>query len=164
MYHYRFELTPARGAKSSIDYCNDAVRTSLISAPAQINSRHTYAYSGKKIAIAEDDIAPQQILLSLFSREPLSNPGRALSALTRFLSTVHAPLWAGEIYGGKIFQMRVISADNEVSPEDLTDADLVHGLIDLLASGTEGDPALREALAAAKASLAPWLLPRLNKK
>lgn len=156
MQIYKYELTPSK-PHSTINYCEKGVRATLLKAPQSINDGYAFRRDGKALRIEAENVGPQRIVVTLESKASLPHATRSLSALTRYLSTRHADIWAGEIYNRTIFRMTLLSADSDNAPEDLSDAELSAGLIKLLFSDNAVDPALRKTIVEVKRLLLPFL-------
>lgn len=162
MYTYTYELTPSK-THSTINYCEKEVRATLLSAPENINDGYAFRRSGKVLRIDSDVMEPQRIVVTLSSPETITHASRSLSALTRYLTTSHANIWVSEIYHKTLFRMRLLSTHSDDTPEDLSDLDLMRGLMGLLFGDCTPDPALKGTITEVKRLILPFLKEPVNK-
>lgn len=128
MYVYTFELTPSK-KYATIDYTsfvelfNEACR--------YINRGLSYTRDGKELHVKE--IKTDSLIVILNSKDPLQNPARSLSALTRFLTTNYSNIFKEYIYNKTLFSMRLIES-NCISSQStyISDEEMLKAIIDLL--------------------------------
>lgn len=120
---------------SDIDYTKyqQIIRTAI----RDVNEGITFRRDGKCIALKE--IKEKEILLTLNCKTPLVHAARSLSALTRNLTCNYPESFSPFIYNRTLFHMDLLSQDSsfgDLDIFDITDTDLLKGVIDLLFTHT----------------------------
>lgn len=129
MYLYRFQLSFAK-RKTTLNFSgNQDVMLEAINA---INNGIAFKRDGKNFHI--EQMTDNRLILKLESKKSLINPSRSISALTRYLTTYHLDVFGGAIYNKTLFSIELLSQEHCVStvPEDMSNEDLLKGMIDLL--------------------------------
>lgn len=133
MHTYIFSLMFARKrtALNFVEY-----KDIFIEAINDINDGSAFKRDRKNFQIEKIDA--DELIIKLTSKESLTNPARSISALTRYLTTYHFDIFGNSIYNKTLFKIELLSKENHVStaPQDLSNEDLIKGMIDLLYSYT----------------------------
>lgn len=145
MYYYCFQLTPSH-PNSNIDY--QKYRNEIILAINSVNNGIAFKRDGKTIEITNNDINTQEINLTLKCKTPLIHAARSLSALTRNLTGNYPNIFSQYVFNKTLFHMELISQGSSFDDmEEISDTDLLKGVIDLLythTTTTKAEAVLRE--------------------
>lgn len=144
MYYYSFKLTPSQ-PNSDIDYTD--YQQEILSAIRTANSGIAFKRDGKRIDVAKEDIKSNEIILTLNCKTPLERAARSLSALTRNLTGNYPEIFSKYVYNKTLFHMELISQDSSFDDLEISDTNLLKGVIDLLftyTATTKTDAILRE--------------------
>lgn len=133
MYFYRFKLTPSQ-PNSTIDYTK--YLQELSEAINSVNNGIAFRRDGKCIELAKNDIKEKEIMLTLCCKTPLEHAARSLSALTRNLTVNYPSIFSEYVFNKTLFRMDLISQDSSFSDLEMSDTDLLKGVIDLLFTHT----------------------------
>lgn len=133
MYYYQFRLTPSQ-PKSEIDYTN--YKDEIIDSVNSVNAGIAFKRDGKEIVLSSNDIEQQAIILSLNCKTPLEHAARSLSALTRYLTTNYNDIFSQYVFNKTLFHMDLISQSSSFDELEISDTDLLKGVIDLLFTHT----------------------------
>lgn len=130
MYIYTFQLKFAK-RHTALTFNN--YKHIFISAITDINDGLTFKRDGKTFQIVQ--MEETFLILQLKSRNPLRNPSRSISALTRYLTTYHFDIFGDSIYNKTLFSIELLSQRCYVSstdPQTISNEDLLKGMVDLL--------------------------------
>lgn len=133
MYFYDFKLTPSQ-PNSIIDYTK--YQHEILTAVDSVNNGIAFKRDGKSIALDKDDIKKKEIMLTLTCKTPLEHAARSLSALTRNLTGNYPNIFSEYVFNKTLFRMDLISQDSSFSDLEMSDTDLLKGVIDLLFTHT----------------------------
>lgn len=133
MYFYGFKLTPSQ-PNSDIDYTK--YQHELLKAVESVNNGIAFKRDGKRIELDKNDIKENEILLTLTCKTPLEHAARSLSALTRNLTGNYPNIFSQYVFNKTLFRMELISQDSSFSDLEMSDTDLLKGIIDLLFTHT----------------------------
>lgn len=156
MYHYVFNITPARQKSGILFTAHEARIKEAIEA---INGGISFKRDRKCLTLLNID--DREMSIRLTSPEPLKNPARSLSALTRYLTTKYPDVFEPYIYNKTLFNIHALSQETTPTPKDefrLSNEEVLKGIIDLLYTY----PNTRE-VKAAKAQIVQILQTVLNK-
>lgn len=129
MYYYCFQLTPSQ-SNSDVDYTN--YRHEILSAVNSVNNGIAFRRDGKFIEMSDKDINPKELKLILKCKTPLVHAARSLSALTRNLTSNYPDIFAQYMFNKTLFHMNLVSQDSSYDNLEISDTDLIKGVIDLL--------------------------------
>ena len=129
MYFYDFKLTPSQ-PNSKIDYTK--YQKEILVAVDSVNNGIAFKRDGKTIELAADGIKKNEIMLTLTCKTPLEHAARSLSALTRNLTGNYPNIFSKYVFNKTLFRMDLISQDSSFSNLEMSDTDLLKGVIDLL--------------------------------
>ena len=143
MFYYTFLLTPTRN-KSTINFSE--YRDILVEAANKINNGLAFRRDAKSLNILPKDIADKEIILTLASQMPLTNPARSLSALTRYLTTYYPDQFHPYVYNKTLFNIKLLNKESsmEGNIDNINNEDLLKGMIDLLYGHIEPNPKMQE--------------------
>lgn len=144
MYYYKFKLTPSQ-PNSEIDYT--MYQQEILAAIDSVNNGIAFKRDGKTIDINKEDINEKEITLTLNCKTPLDHAARSLSALTRNLTGNYSDIFSKYIFNKTLFHMDLISQDSSYDNLNISDTDLMKGVIDLLfthTTSTKAEADLRE--------------------
>ena len=144
MYYYDFSLTPSQ-PNSDVDFSK--YKTEIITAIDSVNNGIAFKRDGKSIDINDEDITCQKIKLTLRCKTPLNHAARSLSALTSNLTRNYPKIFGKYIFNKTLFHMDLISQRSSFDDLEITDTDLIKGVIDLLfthTTTTKEEATLRE--------------------
>ncbi len=133
MYYYGFRLTPSQ-PNSNVDFTE--YHQELLTAVDAVNNGIAFTRDGKNIQLKKDDITEKEILLTLTCKTPLEHAARSLSALTRNLTSNYPDIFSQYVFNKTLFRMDLISQDSSFGDIEISDTDLIKGLIDLLFTHT----------------------------
>ena len=161
MHTYKFALTPAN-RKMSVNFksLEDKYRIFTIAAN-NCNSGVTFRRTEKKIII--EQITDNQIELTLSSAAELSSPTRTLSAYSRELIRLdkESSLLDSLIYNHTLFRTELIETVKtpQKSIDDISSAELLKAIVDLLYSSSKGynTKQKNEAIAKLKEIVLPFM-------
>jgi len=157
MYHYSFKLSPAR-QKSEIVFTEHM--TLIQEAIEAINGGISFKRDCKSLNLLNID--DKEMVIKLTSQDPLANPARSLSALTRYLTNKYANLFEQYIYNKTLFNIQTLSQESTPSAKvdfDLSNEEIMKELIDLLYTYPN-----TKAVKVAKAQIVEILRPFVEKK
>ena len=161
MHTYKFTLAPANRKMSvNFKYLEDNNRIFTLAA-SNCNSGVTFRRSEKKIII--DQIAENQIDLTLSSATELSSPTRTLSAYSRELIRLDKEnsLLDSLIYNHTLFRTELIEIvkTRQKSIDTISSAELLKAIVDLLYSSTKSynTKQKNEAIAKLKEIVLPFI-------
>lgn len=161
MHTYKFTLAPANRKMSvNFKYLEDNYRIFTLAA-SNCNSGVTFRRSEKKIII--DQIAENQIDLTLSSATELSSPTRTLSAYSRELIRLDKEnsLLDSLIYNHTLFRTELIEIvkTRQKSIDTISSAELLKAIVDLLYSSTKSynTKQKNEAIAKLKEIVLPFI-------
>lgn len=159
MYYYKFILTPSQ-PNSDIEYTK--YQQEIISAVAAVNNGIAFKRDGKKIELETKDIQEKKIMLTLTCKTPLEHAARSLSALTRNLTVNYSEIFSQYIYNKTLFRMDLISQDSSFGDTEISNTDLLKGVIDLLftyTTTTKAEAQLRsETIKKIKELVKPYII------
>lgn len=144
MYYYNFKLTPSQ-PNSNVKFTEYIPE--ILAAANSANNGIAFKRDGKTIDIRNEDIAAQEIMLTLRCKTPLTHAARSLSALTRNLTGNYPDIFGKYIFNKTLFHMELLSQHSSFDDLEITDTDLIKGVIDLLfthTTTTKEEAALRE--------------------
>lgn len=144
MYYYRFQLTPSQ-PNSDIDYTD--YQHEILSAVDAVNNGIAFKRDGKFIEMSKNDIKFKELQLVLKCKTPLVHAARSLSALTRNLTTNYSDIFSKYVFNKTLFHMNLISQDSSYDNLEISDTDLIKGVVDLLftyTTTTKTEAVLRE--------------------
>ena len=120
MFIYNLELVPSK-KYVSLDYTK---HKDIFS--------ESCTYINRGLAFTRDQKA-LKITVQLESANPLQNPTRSLSALTRFLTSNYSGIFEEYVYNKTLFNMSLINTISDDSDADITisDAEMLKIIIDL---------------------------------
>ncbi len=133
MFNYTLSLTPSRG-KSDINFTD--YKDLILAAIANVNNGLAFRRDCKKIEINECDILEKSITLTLFSRDHLTNPGRCLSGITRYLTANYGDIFSPFIYNKTIFCITLTERKSSLATrnDEITNEELFKAIFDFLYS------------------------------
>lgn len=133
MYYYNFKLTPSQ-PNSNVDFTK--YKKEILTAVNSVNNGIAFSRDGKNIQLDKDNITEKEILLTLTCKTPLEHAARSLSALTRNLTGNYPDIFSQFVFNKTLFRMDLISQDSSFGDMELSDTDLLKGIIDLLFTHT----------------------------
>ena len=133
MFKYLLSLSPSR-AKSTIIFTD--YKDLIISAISNVNNGLAFRRDCKKIEIHESDILDKKITLTLYSKDYLSNPGRCLRGITKYLMSNYSDTFSQFIFSKSLFCITLIEQSSSVgtSNDEITNEELFKAIFDLLYS------------------------------
>lgn len=137
MYSYTFLLTPSRN-KSNIVFTE--YKEIFSEAVDNINGGLAFKRDNKKLSISNQEVREKELKIILFSKMPLENPARSLSAFTRYLTTYYPDIFKKHLYNKTLFSMNLIgqeSSDYSIDDFCISNEEILKSMIDLLYSHTE---------------------------
>lgn len=157
MHYYCLRLSPAR-QKSGIVFTEHEVL--IQEAIEAINGGISFKRGGKSLELLNID--DKEMVIKLTSQDPLANPARSLSALTRYLTNRYSNLFEQYIYNKTLFNIQTLSQESAISAKDdfgLSNEEIMKELIDLLYTYPN-----TKAVKIAKAQIVEILRPFVEKK
>jgi len=127
MYNYFFELLPSKRG-TDLDFCEH--REKINEAVENINNGLVFKRDRKKIEITS--IERNKIKLTLSCKTPLVHSARSLSSLTRYLTTHYTKDFEPYISNKTLFSMNLIAQENAFEDFDISNEEMLKGVIDLL--------------------------------
>ena len=130
MYVYTFKL---KFSMRSTALKFNEYKNIFFDAIDNINDGAAFKRDGKRFNIVQ--IEDKFLILTLSSKNSLKNPTRSISALTRYLTTYHFNIFGNSIYNKTLFCIEMLSHENHIprqNPQDLSNEDLIKGMIDLV--------------------------------
>ncbi len=157
MYHYTLRLSPAR-LKSSLIITEH--KTLISEAIEAINGGISFKRDGKYLVLL--NIGDKEMTIRLTSQDPLANPARSLSALTRYLTTKYPEIVEPYIFNKTLFNIQMLSQESTTMHQEdfsLSNEEIMKTMIDLLYTY----PSTRD-VKAAKHQIAEILRPFVEKR
>jgi hypothetical protein len=130
MYHYNFRFSPAR-QKSGLIFTEH--KMFIEEAIKAVNGGISFKRDGKILDLLNID--DKEMVIKLTSQDPLANPARSLSALTRYLASKYSNLFEQYIYNKTLFNIQALSQESTTSSKDdfsLSNEEIMKALIELL--------------------------------
>lgn len=158
MYYYSFLLTPSQ-PNSNINYTQ--FTNEILEAVESVNDGIAFKRDGKYIEMSPTGISNQQITLTLKCKTPLGHAARSLSALTRNLTTNYSDIFSQYVFNKTLFHMTLDKQYSSYDDMNISDTDLIHGVIDLIythTTSTKDEADLREkTISCMKELIKPYL-------
>ncbi len=158
MYKYVFKLKFAKKkTELNFDVCGDIIEEAV----DNINRGAAFKRDGKRFSI--DEMEKDVLTLTLFSENLLVNPSRSVSALTRYCTTYYTDKFEKAVYNKTIFSIEMTFKEkiNLNTPNDISNEELLKGMIDLLYGYTPASSsdkkARNETIQEMKSLIAPYL-------
>lgn len=128
MFIYNLELVPSK-KYVSLDYTKH--KDIFSESCTYINRGLAFTRDQKTLKILS--IEREKITVQLESANPLQNPTRSLSALTRFLTSNYSGIFEEYVYNKTLFKMSLINTISDDSDADVTisDAEMLKIIVDL---------------------------------